>query len=116
MARERYPGQKNSLDALCNRLGVDRSARVLHGALIDCRLLGEVYLAMTHRQFSLDIESEEKPAAGESAAAAEEETFEICAQNLRVIRADAAETAAHDAYLECLHKETGKPPLFASLQ
>ena len=54
MARKRYPGQKNSLDALCTRLGVDRSRRVLHGALIDCELLGGVYLAMTRGQFSLD--------------------------------------------------------------
>ena len=43
MARNKYPGQKNNLDALCNRLGVDRSRRVLHGALIDCELLGGVY-------------------------------------------------------------------------
>ena len=50
MAREMFPGQKASLDALCNRFSVDRSKRVLHGALIDCELLGEVYLAMTRRQ------------------------------------------------------------------
>ena len=53
MAREMFPGQKASLDALCNRLSVDRSKRVLHGALIDCELLGEVYLAMTRQQFDL---------------------------------------------------------------
>lgn len=53
MAREMFPGQKASLDALCNRFSVDRSKRVLHGALIDCELLGEVYLAMTRRQFDL---------------------------------------------------------------
>jgi DNA polymerase-3 subunit epsilon len=50
MARERYPGQRNSLDALCKRLGVDNSARDLHGGLIDAQLLADVYLAMTSGQ------------------------------------------------------------------
>lgn len=54
MAKELYPGQKNSLDALCSRLEIDRSKRVLHGALIDCELLADVYLAMTRNQFTLD--------------------------------------------------------------
>ena len=60
MAREMFPGQKASLDALCNRFSVDRSKRVLHGALIDCELLGEVYLAMTRQQFDLMGEAEEE--------------------------------------------------------
>ena len=53
MARAMFPGQKVSLDALCSRFEIDRSKRVYHGALIDCELLGEVYLAMTRGQFSL---------------------------------------------------------------
>ncbi|WP_051940640.1 DNA polymerase III subunit epsilon [Stenoxybacter acetivorans] len=53
MAKTRYPGQKNSLDALCTRLSIDRSRRIFHGALIDCELLSEVYLALTRSQFSL---------------------------------------------------------------
>ena len=57
MARKLYPGQKVNLDALCNRLGVDKTKRVLHGALIDCELLAEVYLGMTRGQFSLDVKS-----------------------------------------------------------
>ena len=55
MARERYPGQRNSLDALCKRLGVDNSARDLHGGLIDAQLLADVYLAMTSGQVGLDL-------------------------------------------------------------
>src|SRR6185312_12338093 len=56
MARERYPGQRNSLDALCKRLGVDNSRRDLHGGLIDAQLLADVYLAMTSGQVGLDLE------------------------------------------------------------
>jgi DNA polymerase-3 subunit epsilon len=50
MARELHPGKRNALDALCERYQVDNSARTLHGALLDARLLGEVYLAMTRGQ------------------------------------------------------------------
>lgn len=50
MARQRYPGQRNSLDALCKRLGVDNSHRQLHGALLDARLLADAWLAMTAGQ------------------------------------------------------------------
>lgn len=55
MARERYPGQRNSLDALCKRLGVDNSRRDLHGGLIDAQLLVDVYLAMTSGQVAFDL-------------------------------------------------------------
>lgn len=55
MARERYPGQRNSLDALCKRLGVDNSRRDLHGGLIDAQLLADVYLAMTSGQGAFDL-------------------------------------------------------------
>ena len=71
MAREMFPGQKASLDALCNRFSVDRSKRVLHGALIDCELLGEVYLAMTRQQFDLMGEAEEEGPAVKPVASAE---------------------------------------------
>lgn len=50
LAKEIYPGQKNSLDALCTRLSIDRSSRVLHGALLDTQLLIQVYIAMTQKQ------------------------------------------------------------------
>ncbi|MCC6007917.1 MAG: DNA polymerase III subunit epsilon [Rhodobacteraceae bacterium] len=46
MARRRFPGAQNSLDALCRRFGVDNSARTLHGALLDCQLLADVYLEL----------------------------------------------------------------------
>ena len=55
MARQRYPGQRNSLDALCKRLGVDNSRRDMHGGLIDAQLLADVYLAMTSGQVGFDL-------------------------------------------------------------
>jgi DNA polymerase III subunit epsilon len=58
LARTKFPGKRNSLDALCERLGVDNSSRNLHGALLDARLLGEVYFALTREQSSIEIETE----------------------------------------------------------
>ena len=59
MAKGLHPGKRNSLDALCDRYGVDNAARTLHGALVDTRLLAEVYLAMTRGQESLLMEMDE---------------------------------------------------------
>lgn len=110
MAREMFPGQKASLDALCNRFSVDRSKRVLHGALIDCELLGEVYLAMTRRQFDLMGEAEEEEPAAKPVASAE---MKLGAK-LKVIKADEAELAAHGRYLDglgeaCIWRKTQMP-------
>ena len=55
MAKALHPGQRNNLDALCKRYGVDNAARTLHGALLDCELLASVYLALTRGQESLSI-------------------------------------------------------------
>ena len=56
LARQMHPGQRNSLDALCKRYSVDNSHRDYHGALLDARILAEVYLAMTGGQAKLDVE------------------------------------------------------------
>lgn len=57
MARNLHPGQRNSLDALCKRYGVDNSTRTLHGALLDCELLAQVYLSMTRGQETLVMDA-----------------------------------------------------------
>lgn len=57
LARQKHPGQKNSLDALCKRYEIDNSGRSLHGALLDARILADVYLVMTGGQESLGFES-----------------------------------------------------------
>ncbi|MCH7881863.1 MAG: DNA polymerase III subunit epsilon [Proteobacteria bacterium] len=56
MARQKHPGQKNSLDALCRRYEIDSSRRSLHGALLDARILSDVYLAMTGGQTALGLD------------------------------------------------------------
>ncbi len=61
MARQRYPGQRNSLDALCRRLGVDNSHRQLHGALLDAQLLAEAWLAMTSGQSEIGFAAFDAP-------------------------------------------------------
>ena len=107
MARKRYPGQKNSLDALCTRLGVDRSRRVLHGALIDCELLGGVYLAMTRGQFSLDDAFAADNAVSAGNGAKGTLAAPLSAGKLKVQAASEEECAAHENYLDGLDKAAG---------
>lgn len=110
MAKQRFPGQKNSLDALCNRFKIDRSKRVFHGALIDCELLGEVYLAMTREQYGLDITAEkEEPTVGQIQTV---QTDFILPQNLKVLHANTDEETAHNAYLDNMAKQNGGKCLF----
>lgn len=103
MARERYPGQRNSLDALCKRLGVDNSARDLHGGLIDAQLLADVYLAMTSGQVVLDLGFE----GGQEQGAAVMLAPVVLDRRPRVLRADADELAAHEKRLDALDKSAG---------
>lgn len=60
MARQKHPGQKNSLDALCRRYEIDNTQRSLHGALLDARILAEVYLAMTGGQTALGLDESDR--------------------------------------------------------
>jgi len=103
MARERYPGQRNSLDALCKRLGVDNSARDLHGGLIDAQLLADVYLAMTSGQVVLDLGFEGKAEGGARRAV----TPVVLARRPRVLRATEQELAEHAKRLDALDKSAG---------
>ncbi|OAI52184.1 DNA polymerase III subunit epsilon [Betaproteobacteria bacterium SCGC AG-212-J23] len=100
MARELHPGRKNSLDALCERYFVNNANRTLHGALLDARLLAEVYLSMTRGQESLMMELE-TPAAAAAAHAA----LQIDISSLIVVPALPEEIALHERYLDGLDKE-----------
>jgi DNA polymerase-3 subunit epsilon len=103
MARELHPGQRNSLDALCARYAVDNSGRQLHGALLDAEILAEVYLAMTGGQATLDLgTAPSRPRARADAAGAKGPRG-----TLRVLRADAAEVAAHERRLAALDDASG---------
>jgi len=98
LARELHPGKRNSLDALCERYAVNNAHRTLHGALLDARLLAEVYLAMTRGQDSLAMDLE---TAAEQAAV----TARIDASRLVVLRASEDEERAHEAYLDGMAQE-----------
>ena len=99
LAKDKHPGRKNNLDALCRRYGVDNSQRELHGALLDAEILADVYLLMTGGQASLFPGDD--PVAGEAEAV---ERFRVPTDRpaLCVVRATAAERAAHEAKLDAL--------------
>lgn len=99
MAKGLHPGQRNNLDALCKRYGVDNSARTLHGALVDCELLAAVYLALTRGQESLSIGLE----AGETG-----EPRGARRERPRPLKRSATpdELNAHAATLAAIHKES----------
>ncbi len=99
MARDKHPGQKNTLDALCRRYEVDNSERTLHGALLDAEILADVYLAMTGGQASLDLD----PAAAKgSDPVTGIRRLPPERVRTRVIRACAEELALHEQYLDVL--------------
>jgi DNA polymerase-3 subunit epsilon len=105
IARDKHPGQKNSLDALCSRYLVDNSGREYHGALLDARILAEVYLAMTGGQTSLLLLDE--PLRG-AAGGAEKTTWSRNERMaLRIIQPNAAELELHNRSLSVIDKASG---------
>ncbi|TIH08082.1 DNA polymerase III subunit epsilon [Pseudomonas leptonychotis] len=117
MARERHPGQRNNLDALCKRYGVDNSGRDLHGALLDAEILADVYLTMTGGQTNLslagdgsegDSNGRQQPSAIRRLPAERART--------RVIQATDAELAEHAARLAIIEKSAGALPLWLQME
>lgn len=103
LARELHPGQRNNLDALCKRYGIDDSSRTLHGALLDAEILADVYLAMSGGQTDLGLGFE--PAAPHRA---DEFLPDRAARPaLRVVRPDDGELARHRARLETIRERSG---------
>ena len=98
MARRRHPGQRNSLDALCVRYGVDSSRRTVHGARLDAELLAEVYLAMTGGQTRMELGSWSREASRTSRAPRGERPA------LRVVKATEEELLRHEARLDALDR------------
>lgn len=95
LARRMHPGQKNSLDALCRRYGIDNSERELHGALLDAQILADVFLAMTGGQTALSLGEEAGDGLREETRALRR--LPADRPRLRVVRASEAERAAHRA-------------------
>ncbi|MDR7136305.1 DNA polymerase-3 subunit epsilon [Lysobacter niastensis] len=103
LARQRYPGQRNSLDALCKRLGVDNSHRQLHGALLDAQLLADVYIALTSGQEEIGFGAE-----GQDAQVEVMQFSSIPSAARPRVQVTMDELAAHEARLEKLRKKAGK--------
>lgn len=99
LAREKFPGQRNSLDALCKRLGVDNSHRNMHGALLDANLLADVYLALTAGQGMFGFHEDGAGADAQVVAV----SLELRARP-RIRRAAEAEIAVHEARLAAIDK------------
>jgi DNA polymerase-3 subunit epsilon len=97
-----HPGQRNSLDALCKRYSVDNSHREYHGALLDARILAEVYLAMTGGQGSLTLSAESDTVRSRARQAAPMRSMTDI--RIVVIKASEEETAAHEHILALLDK------------
>jgi len=107
MAKEMWPGKRNSLDALCDRLGVDNSGRTLHGALLDAELLADVYINMTRGQDALLIDVGATQAIAGIATRVDLRQF-----TLPVLGANDQESAAHEEVLTQLDKASGGKTLW----
>ena len=106
LAKRTHPGQKNNLDALCKRYGIDNSHRELHGALLDAEILADVYLMMTGGQTKLNL-------AGQGGQDSENDGSAIrrvnrSANKLKVIRATADELEQHEARLDIVQNSGGR--------
>ena len=104
LARQMHPGQKNNLDALCKRYGIDNSHRTLHGALLDAEILADVYLLMTGGQTKLKLAS----SSGSDADSTAIRRIQRSANKLKVIKATADEITQHEARLDIVEKAGGK--------
>src|SRR5277367_1197388 len=111
LARQMHPGQRNSLDALCKRYSVDNSHREYHGALLDARILAEVYLAMTGGQGSFALSAEPDMHRGQAYAAAQGRS------QLRIVVVNASEdeAAAHEHILALLDKASSGKTMWRKL-
>ncbi len=104
MARELHPGQRASLDALCRRYQVDNSSRELHGALLDARLLADVYLLMTGGQDSLLLDEAAQEAESDNGASPHAPLPDVV---VPTAQASADELARHEALLQRIESESG---------
>lgn len=117
MARTMHPGQRNSLDALCKRYNIDNSQRELHGALLDARILADVYLAMTGGQTTLSLAgSGADGSATGGGQVSEIRRLPADRPRTRVIQATAEELEAHATRLAVIEKSAGGPPLWVQLE
>ncbi|PTR30936.1 DNA polymerase III epsilon subunit [Luteibacter sp. OK325] len=112
MARQMYPGQRNSLDALCKRLGVDNTKRDLHGGLLDAQLLADVYIAMTTGQGGLEFAFDANDERGRTSV-----LQDIVMKRRPIVRhADPEELARHAKRVEALDKSAGGQSIWRKME
>lgn len=112
LAREKHPGQRNNLDALCKRHGVDNTQRDLHGALLDAEILADVYLVMTSGQSSLSLRDDDDDETNQDLV----RELDPNRPPLPVIRASDEELESHQARLEALAKSSANGCLWLELE
>jgi DNA polymerase-3 subunit epsilon len=112
MAKEMFPGKRNSLDSLCDRLEVDNSGRTLHGALLEAELLAEVYINMTRGQEALLIDAGDAPKDTQTAVV----QVDLSRYVLPVLPANAQELSAHEDVLAQLDKSSGGKTVWRQAQ
>jgi DNA polymerase-3 subunit epsilon len=106
LAKKMHPGQKNNLDALCRRYGIDNSHRELHGALLDAEILADVYLMMTGGQTDLNLMS--SSGAGQNGNGSEIIRLTRREKPLKIIKANADELTEHENRLDIVEKAGGQ--------
>jgi len=111
LARDKHPGQRNSLDALCKRYDINNSHRGLHGALLDAEILADVYLAMTSGQSSLSLREDRNINQNEGYS----KSTKFKAANILVHQASIEELDAHNNRLKDIHKKSEKGCMWFSL-
>ena len=110
MAKELFPGKRNSLDALCDRLDVDNSGRTLHGALLDAELLADVYINLTRGQNSLVMDEDREPEVG-----AEIQVVDLSRVELTLLSANEQESASHEHLLAGIDKASKGKTIWRAL-
>ena len=108
VARNKHPGQRNNLDALCKRYAVDNSQRDLHGALLDAEILADVYLVMTGGQVNLNINDQSSPDKGSSKTTSGIRRLPTDRSPLKVIKASASELNSHQQKLDKIKDASGQ--------
>ena len=112
MAKEMFPGKRNSLDALCDRLEVDNSGRTLHGALLDAELLADVYINLTRGQDALLMADEHQ----ESADGVVVPSVDLSRFALQVVAANEQELSTHEDVMTQIDKSSGGKTIWRKLQ
>ncbi|MEH6444812.1 MAG: DNA polymerase III subunit epsilon [Oceanospirillaceae bacterium] len=111
LARRKHPGQKNNLNALCRRYGIDNSHRELHGALLDSEILADVYLMITGGQTDLMLAEEDENAGNDGSIAVKK--LNVSGDSLKVVLPTEDEILAHQEFIRLLDKKSDGQCLYS---